>query len=242
MYLDRKIYFLSFADTKYIRTLKRIEDEAKELNFFDEIYCLTDRNLDTEFIKKHGDFIRKSFRGYGYWIWKPYLVQKMFDMMNDGEILVYVDAGSRLNKNGINRLKEYIDIVVNSKSGSLGFQMNLQEKFYTKMDVFKELGVEREEIMNTGQVMATCFLLEKRENTKLMVDKWVNYSEVYHLIDDTPSKSNNVEGYIDHRHDQSLWSIIRKDLGSEFIGDETWFQPDWDKNTNYPFHAMRLKY
>ena len=43
---------------------------------------------DTDFYEKHKNFINNNKRGYGYWIWKSYIVYKNLQKMNNGDILI----------------------------------------------------------------------------------------------------------------------------------------------------------
>ena len=45
----------------------------------------------------------------------------------------------------------------------------------------------------------------------------------YNLIDNTPSNTINDTSFVAHRNDQSLFSILRKQMGCILIPDETWF-------------------
>ncbi len=69
---------------------------------FNKIYSFTEQDLinDSDFWNKHKDFILKNKRGYGYWVWKPYLISKILKEINDNDILLYLDAGCELNVNG----------------------------------------------------------------------------------------------------------------------------------------------
>ena len=51
------------------------------LNIFDKIIGYTTIYLvnDKKFWNEHGDFIKKNPRGFGYWIWKPYLIKKTLE-------------------------------------------------------------------------------------------------------------------------------------------------------------------
>jgi len=62
---------------------------------FNKIISYNDKDLnnDEEFWKKHGNFIENNKRGNGYWIWKPYIIMKNLDLMNDNDILLYLDCG-----------------------------------------------------------------------------------------------------------------------------------------------------
>ena len=55
---------------------------------------------DSEFWVKHGNFIENNKRGYGYWLWKSYIVKKQLELMKEGDILLYADSGCVMNMNG----------------------------------------------------------------------------------------------------------------------------------------------
>lgn len=93
--------FITFGagGDNYIEAGNRLIEQAKSLELFDKITLYKDADLkaDTEFWEKHGDFIEKNKRGYGYWIWKPYLIKKSMDSMKDGDILLYADCGCEID-------------------------------------------------------------------------------------------------------------------------------------------------
>ena len=91
------------------------------MNLFTDVIGLKDDYLknNAEFWDQHNDFMENNPFGYGYWLWKPYVVKKQLELMNDNEILCYIDAGCVLNNNptAINRFKKYINIVKNNEYG-----------------------------------------------------------------------------------------------------------------------------
>ena len=58
-----------------------------------------------EFWNNHSEFILANKRGYGYWLWKPYLIMKTLEQMNDNDILVYADCGCEIESNKKNNGK-----------------------------------------------------------------------------------------------------------------------------------------
>jgi hypothetical protein len=90
--------------------------------------------------------------------------------------------------------------------------------------------------------MATSFILKKCDHTLKIINEWYNFSCIYNLLDDSESNIKNDDSFIEHRHDQSIFSLIRKKYGTEIIQDETWFN-NWDFNNikDYPILAKRLK-
>ena len=228
--INKKI-FITFGNEKYYNSLNRIKDEALSFNIFDKILTYNDLDLKnnfSDFWEKHENFIINNKRGYGYWIWKSFLVLKTLETMNENDILVYADAGCTLNNNGIPRLNNYFETVKNSSYGILSFNIGHLEKKYTKMDIFNELDMNTNEYLNSGQLMATIFILKKCNHILKLINEWYNLSCIYHLIDDSESNIKNDETFIENRHDQSIFSLIRKKYGTEIIFDETWSQ-----NFNY---------
>lgn len=211
-------HFVTYGDEKYSNSKKRIVAEASP--FFDEIhvYGPSDVEMSTS----------KQTRGGGYWIWKPRIIKDALERMKDGEVLVYADSGCTINASAHNRLKEYL----NTKCG-LFFQLEHLEKFYTKEDVFKYFSAPA--MKETPMIMATSFVLRKTPESVQLVDAWCSVPEI--LFTDAYTHAND-SCFIDHRHDQSILSVLVKLNPDPFtvIKDETWpFFPQ------FPIHATRIR-
>jgi hypothetical protein len=232
-------YFVTFGNNLYYNSLNRLGNQVKNLNTFDGIYVVTDAELkkNEEFQNKHKYFIENNRRGYGYWIWKSYIVSKKLEEMKEDDILVYADAGCTFNEKGMSRLNEYFDIVNKSKFGILSFQMDLFEKTWTKMDLFLDLDCL--DLKETGQLVGGIFIIRKCSHSINLVNMWHEKCCNYHLLDDSPSLEKNDSSFREHRHDQSIFSLIRKKYGTEILEDETYTFPNW--NLKYPIWATRLK-
>ena len=236
---EKMVRLLSFADTKYAKTLARLEKQATDFQEFTHIKMCSENDLDKSFLEKHGDFIAKNPRGYGYWIWKTQILLQELAEMEDGEIVVYLDAGCSLNKYGKSRYRQYLDMVINSPSGILGFQMPHQpEKYWTKGSVFKHMATPKED-KESGQIMGGIFILRKCANALELIKEQCALKENYALIDD--SNCENEAGFKEHRHDQSLWSLLCKKYKVALVGEETWW-PNFSQGMSFPFWATRKKF
>jgi len=247
---NQQKWFITFGGptANYHNAVKRICEQARNINIFDNIIGYTDKDLksDAAFWENHKDFILSNTRGYGYWLWKSYLTRKTLEQMNDNDILVYADAGCIINPNGKPRLLEYFDIVNQSQYGNFSFQMEHLEKCWTKKAVFDYCDVNNEaSITETGQLVGGIYVLRKCPHTIKLIDDWYRVCCQYHILDDsTGGASANNDSFQDNRHDQSVFSVLRKKYGTEKSKfDETWFAPDWNtRGRNYPFWAARMKY
>lgn len=237
-----KIIFVTFANRAFAKTLERMRHQITSseatMRLFDECYFLTEKNLDREFMKKLKPWLYR--RGYGYWRWKSYVVSKKFAKLNDGDVLVYSDAGCDYNPYGIGRLKEYIDMAKSSESGIVAFQDTNIEYQRTKgdaIDHFKAHGAHN--LLNTNQFWGGYFILVKSKKSTLFVEEWadicINYPD---LITDKRSASPNFEGFIEHRHDQSVFSLLAKQYGAVSMPPEETAKENFK---NIPFTPSRHK-
>lgn len=240
----KKVVFLSFGDNKYKPTLKRIEKEALHSGFFSDIKVLSDKDLAKEYKKKYKD--RFKLRGFGYWMWKSYIIKKEISNLNDGDIIVYADAGCTINNLARKRFNEYIEYITSSKSGILTFsQENLIERYYTKADLLSfTKTLQNKSIIDSPQLWAGCFFIRKCNESISFVEEWFNLCHNhFHLITDEPSLINNLDGFITHRHDQSAFSVLAKLYAPTIISaKETYTQQDFKADLkDYPIWATRKR-
>lgn len=216
-----KIHFLTFGGGSDCMThaVNRLVGQARSLGIFNEVHGFGDSELekDSHFWGTYGSFIQ-STRGHGYWIWKPYLIEKVWRNMKDGDVLLYCDCGNELDIQKKDKLLECIDTVRNDlvmgcypSATRVEF---LNEISWCKRDVLIHMGVDnREDILYTNQYQANPILLYKCEKTTQLIHDWAYLTKCTSLIDDTPSVEKNSIYFEEHRHDQSIYSILCKKYG-----------------------------
>lgn len=113
--------FLSFADSRMSAALERLGRQAEALDFFDEITLFTEHDLSAEFTSRMGRYLTPSCRGFGYWSWKPWSIHHVLQEMEEGDRLLYLDAGCHINANGTDRFREYVNMLDRDSRGMLVF-------------------------------------------------------------------------------------------------------------------------
>ena len=214
-YADLKInkkYFITFAsgEKKYIEAGERLITQAKNLELFDKCIFYTDTYLqkDLYFWAKHGDFIKNNNRGYGFWLWKIYIVKLTMENMNDGDILVYLDAGCEIDIRKKKYIQEYFNFVKYEEM--LFTTTNWHECQYNKMDTLIELDANSDFYINSYQRQAGVVMYLICDRTRDLVNKWYEMACNYHLLDDSSSIHQNNPKFKEHRHDQAIFSILSK--------------------------------
>lgn len=156
--------------------------------------------------------------------------------------MVFSDAGSSLNLAGKNRLNEYFEMLNESSLGNLRFQMKYIEKFWTSSELFEYFKLSlSSDIANSGQLVGGHILLKKNENSMAILNAFEKLLNVNSdLITDSYS-SEQIEGFKEHRHDQSIWSILSKIHGSIILNDETGFEDNKEEQYKYPFLAVQKR-
>lgn len=224
-----KIVLVTFADEKYANTLDRLKKEALSMDMFDNVFALNEKDLASEFLNRHEEFIDNNPRGYGYWIWKPQVIKQIMDLVPENSIIIYCDAGCSIqNKEDILKLITQID-----EKGILAFQWDEdKESSWSKMDTINKVYPDGSE---DPQIIATAILFRKCKMSDEFLNEWLSYCEDYHLVDDSQSNESNAENFKEHRHDQSIFSLLCKKHGVKTI-------PNTVDRGGGPIKASRLKY
>ena len=263
-----KIHLATFYSSDLKRSAERFGYQAKEMNFYDYIHIFNQNDLNDDFKKYVSDLLKMGKkRGFGHWVWQTYIHQIVLSKMNTGDIYHWCDVGCHLNKNGVSRLKDYINIVRKDKNGCLFFSYkkpNLSKKFskylfpenleyeYTKSDLIKYFDLSFDhEIVQTPQVWGGSFFLRKCSNSENLMKKHFEITRYrYDLIDDDESKfvEKSYPGFVAHRHSQSVLSILAKKINCNFLSayESEWALDENKKRTynhldDFPIIARRDK-
>jgi len=236
----------------YRDAARRLATEGTKSQFFCSSTALFDFELNTiypDFYENHGNLIANNFRGYGYWIWKPYLIYKRLNELPDGSGLLYLDAGCQLNYGSLMsraRMRYYKYLA--SKYGSLAWRLqpsfgwpnDLSEKAWSKKELLDKFDLSDSDL-GSNQIQASLMFLIKNQENLEFCRNWLQTctQDNYRLLKDENSGSNYPE-YQEHRHDQSIFSCMYKEQNRKVLNDQTWFAPNWRKEgSGFPIWTIR---
>lgn len=237
----KKIVFVSFADTRYLSSLERLKRETENFGFTNRFF-FTEKDLPGDFFKNLNPKIYR--RGYAYWTWKPYLVGKVMQTMAEGDILVYSDGGNHWESKAIQRFEEYLSYLSLDKP-ILAYQQPYLEKDWTKMDVFRRICPDTYmEYAMTLQLWGGSFILMKSKITDKLLADWndIRINDIQ-LFTDKKSSFPNLHGFHENRHDQSIFSLLVKQIPHVEI---SWkevepLDDNWDGFDNSPVQGKRAR-
>lgn len=176
---------------------------AKILGKVDQITQYHTKDID-EVFRKESEEILSEKRGAGYWLWKPYFIFHHLQRINDGEWLVYLDSGSII----YNDIRPVVDKLGEFNQDVFGFELPLLEKQWTKRELYLEFGLDPK-ADETNQIMATIIVIRKSNQSLKFVQDYLHLCSNSILINDSLTIPQDPD-FIEHRHDQSIFSLLYK--------------------------------
>jgi hypothetical protein len=220
-----KVKLVSFATDNLRNQQFALEASAKGCEDISLIASWNERRLSsTRFYLDNNDVLKEK-RGGGLWLWKPYIILEELEKNDDSEFVLYYDvgrgAGNRLPKD----LTTLIDWAAKGSGAVPGVYVPQYgpNSWWTKRDAFVLMHCDGQQYADTPQVQATFSLWRKNCECKEFVFLWLGYCRDRRIISDDNNICgfDNYDGFIQHRHDQSILTLlcIRENLKA--IGSAT---------------------
>lgn len=199
------LYAVTFADEHYAEMAKAHLWSAAHIGGADRVRCFTPADLDADFRERNADILRLP-RGYGYWLWKPYIILKALDELNDGDFLMYADAGTFY----VNRVQHMVVQLNRDKRDIFLSSSLLPNACFTKRDAFVRMACDEPAAYKAHTVAAGYLLLRNTPFARAFVFRWLAYAEDPQILTDAPSVGGLPElpEFIENRHDQTVLSLL----------------------------------
>jgi hypothetical protein len=204
-----KHVLVSFASNSYKDHFKTLVDWASPV--FDDLMLWGEHELENTWFYQHmSESYGESFfkgRGYGYWSWKPTLILAAMEKYPNSYIF-YSDA------NIIPRMKYKPDpndfMQEDYFITRYEYFNNMQ---FTHRDCFIEMGCDDVPYWYAKQVWAAFLGFKNTRNIKDFLHKWDYFCSNSTCIADQFKGKNtynktNFPDFQDHRHDQSILSLL----------------------------------
>lgn len=141
-------------------------------------------------------------------MWKPYIILEALSKLEDGDFLFYSDSGLAL----IQPLSNFIEAMEESGQDVMCFAVADLERRWSKRDAFILMDCDNREYYDTLQIMSGVSIFKKSEKTVRLAEEWLTYAQDKRIVTDEDNVlgSDNYEGFIENRHDQTAWSLLCK--------------------------------
>ena len=194
-----KIKVLTFGKGNFVESQKNLVDKLKSIGV-QNIIVKTDSDLPESFQKEFSNILQYK-RGYGYCIWKPYIIQQELNILQEDEILIYIDSTDYPES-------LFFDIVSSHLEKNDLFLVNrgYNHGQWTKRDCFVLMECDEKKYHDHVQLEAGVLGLKKTEFTQKLISEWFEYSKNENILTEIPNISGqeNLPTFREHRYDQSI--------------------------------------
>ena len=212
-----KIIAISYSNDLYLRQISLNKKSALEAGEVDKHYSYGPNDLDKDFIEKNKEILKKK-RGNGYWLWKPYIINKtMIEKLNEGDYLIYTDACTIY----MNSSRLLIDFLEKNNASFWMNKVYFKERIWSKRDAFLIMDADKPFFSDTPQYMAGIQLYKKTEYSIKFIKEWLFYCQDIRIISDNKNTlgKKNYKDFIENRHDQTALSLLIKKYGESNSGN-----------------------
>jgi hypothetical protein len=238
----KKIH-ISFANEKYYDSLDLLEKTSMEVGKVDKFIRYTQEWLKTTEFWRKNQFILTRPRGAGYWIWKPYIILNAFESLENGDVVLYSDAGLKV----IDNLNPLFDVTTNNPNdGKIIFKIPAVgithiAKMWTKRDCFVLMNADEQKYWDSPMTNGAISLWVKNEKNRAFLNEWQTYLRDPRIVTDDFNmcgKPNFME-FKDHRHDQAVLNLLCVKYKFELFRDPTQYGNEFEHEfTNSPYKQL----
>ena len=207
-----KFVLLTYATPEFAVHRDRLVQSARQVGF-DRIVAQGPEALSaTDFWRRNQSVLTKP-RGGGYWLWKPFIIREALRGCGPDDVLVYSDAGSDAYYH-FSVLPVRIAKLTRNLPGGFLLGATIPHcgplRVWTKRDCLILCDGDRPEIFERPLIQATWSVWTNTGPAFEFLENWLAACEDPRRLTDDHNECErpNYDGFIEHRHDQSIASIL----------------------------------
>lgn len=196
---------ITFTDDNMTIAADICVQSAKQNNVH-ETKIYRPKDIDAKFYKANKAILDAPRAGY--WLWKPYFIDRELKKMNEGDYLIYCDAGVEI-VNNVNHIIDRMDQDI------FLFANQYKHVEWSKGAVLDAIIPEWRDgrYDSFNQVQASVIVVRNSQISRGFINEWLKFCCVQHLIDDSPSITPNYKTFSENRHDQSCLCSLQIKYG-----------------------------
>ena len=129
------IHLINYATPEYYRSQRLSNESAHSMGGVDRITAYHTSDIDADFYRRNRRILNHP-RGGGYWLWKPYFIQRTLAGMKEGDYLFYCDATALF----LQPIQLLVDLARTQSLDVLVFDSRFPEWKFSKRDALVVLG------------------------------------------------------------------------------------------------------
>lgn len=210
------LYVVNFANESYRNIQILNTKSALEKGKVDRVFEYSDSDL-SELKAQYPEHF-KIKRGYGLWLWKPYIILKALARIEEGDYLFYCDSGAIF----IDDLHHMLPDLIASGKDLMVVEQPLLSHCFTKKECYHLMNWHN---YSGNQILSGYILMKKSDTSIKYMEEWLeNMKDIRkaygkHFIPEIKEFND----FISHREDQSVLDILRQKWGLQGYRDPSDF-------------------
>jgi len=104
----------------------------------------------------------------------------------------------------------------------MGFELPLIEEQWSKKELFINMECNEDKYYKSNQILASFMLIRKTDSSIKFMKQYLDYScNEINITDKYNKNIKQINNFIDHRHDQSIFSLLYKKYNFRVFKDPT---------------------
>jgi hypothetical protein len=199
------VVHVTFGTANFTQSLFQLRRSARRFGI-DDMRAYHPAHTAVRRAAEENPEISRRPRGAGYWLWKPYILLDAIDKVPKGTLVIYTDAGHRYigDPSPLIALAATRDIVLFHNNSH-----NLQRN-WTKRDCFALMQADTPEYWDAVQLDASIQVYRAGAKARNFLRELLLAMRDARVLTDEPNVCGlpNLDGFRDHRHDQSILTIL----------------------------------
>jgi len=185
----------------YTSEVHRLFESAKP--YFDDCFYYDNDWFENSSYCKNNPWVLKE-DSYG-WCFKPIVIQDALNKIEDKDVLMWCDSNHVIMANP----RSLIDIATtNNIFCHEHHNIVYYNKNFTHKDMFVKMNCDESRYWDAPQMQVNIMVFYRTDFTINFVQEWVNFAVDYDTM--IKNEMENLPRFDDHRHEQSIFSILRE--------------------------------
>lgn len=200
------VYLVSYADGPEIFHKNQNALTASALNKGIDFFLNYKRyHLDKSFFEKNKTILEQK-KGAGFWLWKPWIILKTLQTVEENAIIIYADSGFVFHS----PLYPLIDLAAKHPIILVDYDPSLHGNLgqITKRETLVRMGCDTPSCRQGKHLWAAFSIFRNTPESRAFVKKWLDYCSDEYILTDSPSTLAEYPEYRTHTHDESVLSTL----------------------------------
>lgn len=227
-----KVVVCTFATPAYMGSAALLRHTALDVGGADAVKVYEAKDVEPLFAQ-YPELLAGATRGYGWWAWKAWCILHALDHVRPNDVVVYCDS-TMMVEAPLAPLAEAVEDVLLFRLGGCRAEGYTNER-WTKRDAFALMGRTSAAHREAYQLNAAVQAYRNTPAARAFAEEYLRHCVQRQIVDDACALAN-YPGFREHRHDQSVLSVLAVGCPAVRVGrDPTqWARDDDFKDDEDP--------